>query len=313
MCHYSNIKPLNLPRMPVERPRSSTSTFSRNLYRLTLLNLLMLSNPSSTVADTREKIGETVQPAKIILSDPTVTSGLQEMAEKAPGRSWLGKMKGNGNRDTLVYLPSGFKENEDFELIYHFHGTHSEAVAEEKIGMDRLEQVLSVSEEADNLGKNMALVYPLSAGRRGRPGSSADINRYDGEWMKAGNSTNDDMKVFHQEVLTILKDQFGLHNSASKVTAKGHSAGGVPLMWLQKSGFPFDRMDFLDASYGKWASKYYNEAIQGNPDMEINIFHIPDSATSKYLEVLKAKKGVRLIEAKRPHGHMMYHHFNWER
>ncbi|MBU1934958.1 hypothetical protein KKF04_02785 [Patescibacteria group bacterium] len=272
-------------------------------------------------------------PRNILIEQDGVKPGLIEIGCDYNGSKWIGKLQGNGNRDVLIYIPSGVNTASPFEIIYHFHGTHSQLVKEvipelpgtseryrgkaghTSPGENRLRQVLDASQNLGEGGRNVITVYPLSAGRRGKKGNASDIHGFDSFWMlTGGNDTGDDMHMLHAEVLAVVENELiGMPIVVDSITAKGHSAGGRPLENIAASGFPLDRIDFLDASYGRWTTHCHRDAIAANPDVQMNIFYIPNTPTQADAKRLEGKTGVRLIPTSTPHADMNSEFFGWNR
>lgn len=335
--------------MPLNKPEKPGRLNFSKFQKLALGSLLGASVCGETRQSATHILQEQDQPApgseavksppKILLADENVSEGLLSMAELAPGRSWLGKMEGNGGRGVMLYLPEHFDYKEPYELIYFFHGTGSHEVRppeadlsgenfgdylagrqdEPCIGTRALNQVLGASERAQDEGRNQAVVYPLSAGSRGT-GKNQDL-----QWMRAGNSSGDDIFTLNREAREAL-ESMGVTADVLQMTLKGHSAGGAALNNLLVSAYPVDRVDYLDASYweyGKYGLRQaYKTAIEANPDMEINIFvHYPGKTTDKRSRAVVNKPGVARIDARGKdweghhivHGKMMRNYWNWQR
>ena len=215
--------------------------------------------------------------------DPTVPAGLiefsQEMAQE--GSLWIGPLEGNGGRPVLVYIPPGTDGARPFELVVHFHGTYSETVAKktsdeqkkrEYVGWIRLEQTIAAITELQQGGdRNVALVYPFSAGKRLEPGHTGWSNvAYDLMWMDGVQPPDyrDDFDRLHAEVVALLTEDFGVHESKlpERVLVEGHSAGGIALWNIARHGSQRVREYlFLDAGFQGWADGCYEEVQAQNP------------------------------------------------
>lgn len=253
---------------------------------------------------------------KLVLEEG-VQPGLQEALEGVEGLRWAGKLSGNGNREVAIFIPKGIDPQKPFEMIYHFHGVNGDLVERdpESTGRNRLEQVLKAADRMSKAGRNIVMVYPLSAGHRAsKKGGPLPEKRYDAAWMRPGNSTGDDMNTLHAQALSVIESQLGTRINVGLITAKGHSAGGTPLVNMAEAGFRLDRIDFLDASYGVRIPRCYPAAIRNNPNVEFNIFlklGMPtDNASTRSAE---GKKGVRIIESRKPHGLFNQIFFDWQR
>lgn len=231
--------------------------------------------PASVIADsdihTGKWIDAGVQPglatfAAELSSRPGTRAQLD--TTDAAGSIWIGKLDGNGGRDVLIYVPPNADNTKPFELVFHFHGTYSEAVAKplpdmpkrEWVGWDRLTQTVAAIDELQaTRGHNVALIYPISAGKRLEPGHKGWSNvAYDRMWMDGAlpPSYSDDFERLHEETVALLVDTFGVHPSKlpETVIAEGHSAGGIALLNIAIHGSPHVReYIFLDASFQSWA------------------------------------------------------------
>jgi len=250
-----------------------------------------------------------------------VQPGLADALGKVEGRRWAGRLSGNGNREVAIYIPKGTDLTKPVELIYHFHGVGSNIVGfnledpeHKSPGRNRLNQVLTTAQRMGREGRNIVVVYPLNAGHRAKPGHKLPGLNYDADWMRKGNESGDDITKLDAEVLDTIQTQFGHRINVRSRTAKGHSAGGTPLVHIAQSDFRLDRIDFLDASYGGRINWCYSKAIENNPNVQFNIFFIPGSPTdNRATRSVEGKKGVKIIEAKVPHSVMNQTYFDWRR
>lgn len=153
----------------------------------------------------------------------TPKENLDRILGTFPGKSEIVRLAGNGGRQVVIYVPQGFDSSKPVEIDYHFHGTYSNwvdvpipklegtsayydnHVGKFGVGANRFNQSLSSAQKHGN----MILVYPLSAGQRGPVGSVGYRQGYDQNWMKNGNSTNDDMARLHKETLEQLNTMLG--------------------------------------------------------------------------------------------------------
>jgi pimeloyl-ACP methyl ester carboxylesterase len=237
---------------------------------------------SSAPEPTAEVLVEPEPPAPVI-ADSDIHTGTWVEAGVQPGLAtfaaeldttngagsiWIGKLDGNGGRDVLIYVPRNADNKKPFELVFHFHGTYSESVAKplpdmpkrEWVGWDRLTQTVAAIDELQaTRAHNVALIYPISAGKRLEPGHKGWSNvAYDRMWMDgvAPPSYSDDFARLHEESVALLVDTFGVHPSKlpETVIAEGHSAGGIALLNIAIHGSPHVReYIFLDASFQSWA------------------------------------------------------------
>lgn len=215
-------------------------------------------------------------PARVHAIAADVQPGLVAFAATLPAdaRVWMGHLAGNGGRDAVIYVPPGARDDAPFELVYHFHGTHSEHVEAKApglakkrwVGWDRLQQSIDAIADAQRKrGHNIALVYPFSAGKRREPGHSGWWNKeYDRMWMASDGTPDysDDFDTMHGEVVEILRTQFGVHDSKlpQQVLAEGHSAGGIALFNIARQDTAVvGEYLFLDASFQGWADGCWRE------------------------------------------------------
>lgn len=201
--------------------------------------------------------------------EPDASSGLKNFVAQMPepDLAWVGPMKGNGNRDVLVYVPSNADPNTDYQLIYHFHGTHGQRIKKKRDGMpkkkwvgwERLGQTIEATDQlAKERDHNVVLVYPISAGKRLEPGYEGPNNKfYDRMWMVSkGKKATDDFTTLHGEVLDVLNEhlQLATVQLGRPAIAEGHSAGGIALRAVAQTGTDVvGEYLFLDASFESWA------------------------------------------------------------
>lgn len=231
------------------------------------------ASPSVSAREAKPNADPRPQLARWIVR-PTVGDGLRAFAEQRPRRGalFVGPLPGNGGRDVVVYVPPDANPGEKFEIIHHFHGTYSERIQEpgpgvpkkQWVGWNRLEQTMDAAEELQaKRPYNVVLVYPLSAGKRLEPDRKGWSNvAYDRMWMRpvAGSSEEERFDRFHEEVLAVLHDEFGVTASqlGERVFVEGHSAGGIALLNIAMSGsrHPTHYL-FQDASFQGWADGCY--------------------------------------------------------
>ncbi|MGB1274639.1 MAG: SPOR domain-containing protein, partial [Nannocystaceae bacterium] len=243
------------------------------------------------VADTQAPKPDTQAP-KPVAAQPKPTSKLRPasllspeapelaaFAQALPAKSfvWVGKLAGNGARPVLVYIPPGATVGADFQLVYHFHGTYSEHIEAKSpgvpkkrwVGTNRLQQTIeAMGELQQQQPYNVALVYPLSAGKRQDPDHKGWWNgAYDRLWMASHRAQGtDSFAKLHTEVLDILTTKFGVHPEllTRPLIAEGHSAGGLALRNVADSGTKLvGEYIFLDASFQTWADRCYT-AVQSH-------------------------------------------------
>ncbi|MEZ4452597.1 MAG: hypothetical protein R3B09_24270 [Nannocystaceae bacterium] len=233
------------------------------------------STPAASEAPARPPGGRSDLAPSRRLVDPGAQAGLRELVAELPpgGNVWVGALAGNGGRDVLVYVPPGAGDDASFRVVFHFHGTNSEHVErrapgvpkERWVGWDRLTQALEgAAALQEAVADNVALVYPFSAGKRMEPEWKGWSNKvYDRMWMRPAPPTyTDDFATLHREVQAVLVEQLGVHPSKlpTRVLAEGHSAGGIALWNIARSGTTLvhDYL-FLDAGFHEWGDGCHDE------------------------------------------------------
>ena len=214
-------------------------------------------------------------PAKLTKVDPGSLPGLIQFADarSEEGALWIGQLEGNGGRDVVIFIPPGADNAAPVELVYHFHGTYSENIAPEKpglpkkawVGWNRLGQTMDATTKLQSERPyNVALVYPISAGKRLEPDHRGWSNKmYDRMWMKAvpgKPAYKDSFDRLHRDALGVLTTTLGVAESQidSTVIAEGHSAGGIALRNIAQVGTDLvAEYIFLDASFETWADGCY--------------------------------------------------------
>jgi hypothetical protein len=211
------------------------------------------------------------EPGKVIVA-AGASSGLVDFVHNIPlaGDVWVGPMEGNGGREVLVYSPeTPGPPRDEVRLVYHFHGTYSEKVQlptedakkRDTVGWTRLQETIeAIDQLARERPYGVVLVYPLSAGRRIEPDAKKHQQRtkhYDRLWMVSDpeHGFRDSFDRMHAEVRERLKELDVDASRLSKtVVAEGHSAGGIALRNVARSGSRIvTEYLFLDASFQGWA------------------------------------------------------------
>ena len=96
----------------------------------------------------------------------------------------------------------------------------------------------------------------------------------------------------------------------AEVTLKGHSAGGLPLLnGATAGGIRADRVDFLDASYGYWASETHRQLAKHGLHPPMTVIYRPGTSTETDALRLKGLKDVRLQADGTAHGLIPKQHF----
>ena len=220
-------------------------------------------------AEPQSPLGSDIPAAKVVLDEqtgPAMASFVRAMPNA--GCVWAGPLAGNGGRDVLVFVPPEADPAAQLQLVYHFHGTYSEHLQERRpglkkrkwVGWNRLQQTLEAAAQLQNeRPHNVALVYPLSAGKRPEPEVTGWWNRaYDRMWMHPTDlpEYSDSFETLHQEVLDRLGEHCGVDPRAPrpKVIAEGHSAGGIALLNIAQAGTKrVGEYIFQDAGFQDWA------------------------------------------------------------
>lgn len=227
--------------------------------------------------------------AEGVQTDPGVSAATRSALESIPGSSWAGKLASNGKREAAIILPKGFDASKPAEVVYYFHG-HNGKIASSLTDPQK-GLAGSLAELAQK--RNIILVIP-----QGPP------KELDYSWMNPANKES--LLSFQQDTLAKIQ-QMAPGVQIASVTLKGHSAGGLPLLnglseAAKKGGLRVDRVDFLDASYGNWASASWQKLKQLNPQAAMNVVYIPGTKTQSDALSLKNKAGVSLQISKVDHG-----------
>lgn len=229
----------------------------------------------------------------VTIIEPGVSAESIKAIKQIPGKQWLGKLASNGNREAAVIIPEGVDYNKPFEIIYHFHGHNG------TIGKSLTDANYGLKDQIKNMAKDRNIIIVVPQG----PPKALDYT-----WMNGKNK--EDMQQFENDTLNIIKT-LDPRVKISSVTVKGHSAGGRPIMNSALEGkLTADRIDFLDSSYGNWASQTYNSFIKKNPDAKFNVIYIPGSQTQPNALSLQGKKGVSFIKSKVDHSSVPKQYFS---
>ncbi len=234
--------------------------------------------------------------------------------ESFDGQTVVRNLPGNGGRPVGILIPSGTDLNKPVEVVYQIHGMDCE-----KFGQDPdADEALGIFAKAVSATRgNVVFVYPL--GREYR-------KKYTEKRQWFGQGSGDDPALMHGEVLAEIAKMKAqsLNISAttpievSKVTLKGHSAGGQAMRNMIDAGFVADRYDFDDASYG-WARAAYEGVIKNTPKdkkFEFNVFARAGTSTDPDARSLLGKPGVKVTwedPNKVSHEGMVAKYFNYER
>jgi hypothetical protein len=205
--------------------------------------------------------------------------------KKFEGKTWLGKLDSNSNRDVAIIIPKGVDYTKPFEIMYYFHGHNGKLdriLTEPNYGLEK--NIKDMPKD-----KNVIIVIPQG------PPKSQDFTWMNGKY-------GEDMTKFQDDTMNIVKNKLGVNAYISSVTVQGHSAGGRPIMNAANQGkLRADKIDLLDSSYGTWATQAYDSYKKVNPNVKFNVVYIPNSQTQADALRLKGKDGVTLHQSKVDH------------
>ncbi|PIQ27914.1 hypothetical protein COW36_08865 [bacterium (Candidatus Blackallbacteria) CG17_big_fil_post_rev_8_21_14_2_50_48_46] len=273
------LKPLSEMLPSLRAPLKPPAQFSPTLHSVSdqLQNLSPLSSGLDQFAF--------LEDAAQIQAEAEVRPESYQALQTLPGKHWLGKMPANGNREVAVMIPQGTDLSRPVELVYFFHGhngTIAKSLADPQKGLGS--EITHMAQE----GRNRVWVIPQG------PPKERDFS-----WMNPLNKES--MTEFQTQTLAELQ-QLAPGLIIGQTTVKGHSAGGLPLMNGAAHGMQADRIEFLDASYGSWASETWRKQKQTNPALEMRVVYIPGTSTEANALSLRSQKGVKLIISKVSHG-----------
>lgn len=215
--------------------------------------------------------------ALLLVAPVADSTGAQRLVTQRGGAGlhWFGPLPGNEGRDVLVYVPPGHDPDAGLQLVVHFHGTYSEHVQQRGegvpkkkwVGWSRLSQTLDAVDGLQAGGRNIALVYPLSAGKRKPTGHRGWWNHaFDIQWMEHSFDT------LLGDTRNVLDRELGVASAVVSVIAEGHSAGGIALYNIAQSApTAVNEMIFLDASFQGWADGCYHTLRQAGSTTKITI------------------------------------------
>lgn len=204
---------------------------------------------------------------EIHLTEGNVSQSVEATMKQIKGKTWVGRMASNGNREVGIMIPKGADYNKPFELIYYFHGhSKSNQIVRQLSGSD-----YSLKDEIETMAnqpdRNIMIVFPNGPLKAGHY-----------KWFKRG---KEDLGRFLSETQEVIQQKLAPGVEIGSVTVKGHSAGGYTILDGLKNGhIKADRVDFLDASYGAWATSAFHYAKKANPNVEFNSFYIPNTKTA---------------------------------
>lgn len=227
--------------------------------------------PPAPTRTTKAGVGHDL--AKIIRARPPQTA------------FWVGPLPGNGGRNVVVYLPAGVaRVGTEVELVFHFHGTYSEHIQRKAadvpkkkwVGGKRLAQTMDAIDELQStLPHRIALVYPLSAGKRAPASHRGWWNAaYDSMWMTPNADTSEGFDQLHSDASTVIIEQFGVkrHRLRATAIAEGHSAGGLALHNIAWSGTSrVSEFLFLDAAFSGWGQGCHDGIVAHHSNAQLTI------------------------------------------
>jgi len=266
------------------RPLNINNIQNNNNFNLIRDNI-RLSSPLELFGNIRNNQINFSNTNKEII-EGNISSKTIQTVKNIPGDFWIGKLSSNGNREVAVIVPNNIDKNKPVEVLYYFHGHHGTIdKALSKSGNGFSKELIELAQR-----KNLVIVVPQ--------GPTKEMSH---TWMRTSNG--EDMEKFQNETINILKTKLTNNINISKISVYGHSAGGQPIMNSALSGkLKADKITFLDASYGTWASRTYNSFIKENPNVIFNIVYIPGTSTEKDVQNLEGKKGVITHTSQYNHG-----------
>lgn len=273
------LKPLQIKSTENNVTLNITDSVSKSVLprRATLANPLQLFSNNSLQGLNSQKNTSIIEPGS--------TQANINALQKFEGKTWLGRLDSNSNREVAIIIPKGVDYNKPFEIMYYFHGHNGKM---DKILTDPNNGLESKIKNMPQ-SKNVIIVIPQG------PPKAQDYTWMNGKY-------GEDMSKFEQQTINIVKNKLSPGINISSVTVQGHSAGGRPIMNAASEGkLMADKVDLLDSSYGNWATQAYNDYKAVNPNVKFNVVYIPGSQTQSDALKLKGKEGVTLYQSKVDH------------
>lgn len=202
----------------------------------------------------------------------------QQALAQIPGWHWLGYLPGNQNRETAVLIPAGVDLSRPVEVVYYLHGHHGTVA--KSLGDPHTGFAAEITAQ-DQAGHNRVWIIPQG------PPKEKDYTWFHPQYQGSIQSFQSHAEARLQALAPGL--QIG------RITVMGHSAGGRAILNASSNGLKADRIDFLDGSYGYWASATWANQRRQNPALEMNVIYIPGTATAQDALRLKGQKGVHLL------------------
>lgn len=253
---------------------------------LTTDQLQLTTKPTQALL-TPVKLFDSAMQLSQVQIEAGVSAATQKALRQIPGSHWAGKLASNGNREVAIVVPPSVDRNKPIELVYYFHGHYGQIASSLNDPQKGIAQAL---QDMNQQGRNAILVIPQ--------GPSKDRAH---TWMHPTYKEN--MAAFQHETMALLQSKLGVTRLPATIVVKGHSAGGLPIMNAANAGtLMANRIDYLDASYGHWASQTYHAFVKTHPGTQFNLVYIPGSPTAQDAFNLRAKAGVVLHKTSLGHG-----------
>lgn len=275
-----NLKPLNFNNSnqninnPVINTRDSIP--SNFIKKPVLLNPIQLFSTTQSFSNKQNNLS--------IIENGVSIENINAI-KRYDGKTWLGKLSSNSNRDVAIIIPKGVDYSKPFEIMYYFHGHNGKLnniLSEPNYGLEK-----NIKDMPKN--KNVIIVIPQG------PPKSKDFTWMNGKY-------GEDMTKFQNDTINIVKNKLGVNAHISSISVQGHSAGGRPIMNAANDGkLRADKINLFDSSYGTWATQAYNNYKKVNPNAKFNVIYIANSPTQADALRLKGQEGVTLYQSKVGH------------
>jgi len=205
------------------------------------------------------------------------------------GTSWFGKLPSNGATDTrglseqgrltIIFAPCTTDFSKPVEIMYYFHGIYGFGFAglPQKSFNDFNLRMAPQLKTLVSKGRNFVFVFPEL------PWSGGDLGKYktlrkDGWKDLIWRSGDSNLVQLHNDVLNKVRTDLGGSSlQVGYLSMTGQSAGGRPLSraakynLLDKVGGGVNKITFSDADYGYETKVVYDNYVQNNPNVELNM------------------------------------------
>ena len=114
------LKPLQI-KNNVDDNGKVTLSITDNLMASSVPKRSVLINPIQ-LFNNQELSGLNIFQKDIAIIEPGTSVANQNAVKQFPGKTWLGKLDTNSNREVAIIIPKGVDYSKPFEIIYHFHG-----------------------------------------------------------------------------------------------------------------------------------------------------------------------------------------------